>query len=164
MVSYRGRICKLATRLDAKVYYDWVFETQDPISFSGFVGKEISIQFCQAIYCCVCGQKIKKSFFQGFCYPCFQSSAEASECIIRPELCRAHLGCGRDVEWEKRNHDQPHFVYLAVSSGLKVGVTRKTYLVNRWMDQGASFGIRFAEVPNRYTAGLIEVALMLIFI
>ncbi len=50
-------------------------------------------------------------------------------------------------------------MYLAISSGVKVGVTRSTQIPTRWMDQGARRAIKLAETPNRYTAGLIEVAL-----
>ena len=62
----------------------------------------------------------KKSFNQGYCYTCFQNSPMSSECIIKPELCRAHLGEGRDMEWEREHHLKDHYVYLAVSSGVKV--------------------------------------------
>ena len=81
------------------------------------------------------------------------------KCIIRPELCEAHLGKGRDVEWEESHHNQPHFVYLALSSDIKVGVTRDTQIPTRWIDQGASSAIIFAETPYRQLAGLIEVEL-----
>jgi hypothetical protein len=78
---------------------------------------------------------------------------------LRPELCRAHLGEGRDLEWEEANHNQPHIVYLAASDVIKVGVTRKTQLPTRWIDQGANLAIVLAETPNRFVAGQIEVAL-----
>ena len=123
------------------------------------IGKNIKLSFDGEIYCISCGDKTKKSFSQGFCYKCFISAPEAAECIIRPELCRAHLGEGRDIEWEKAHHLQEHFVYLAISSGLKVGVTRSTQIPTRWIDQGASRAILLAQVPNRYLAGCIEVAL-----
>ena len=46
---------------------------------------------------------------------------------MRPELSQAHLDIeDRDLTYEKKVQLQPHIVYLAVSSGLKVGVTRKT--------------------------------------
>jgi hypothetical protein len=123
------------------------------------VGKEITLNFSGKINCVNCGAKTKKSFAQGFCYKCFISAPESSECIIKPELCRGHLGEGRDVEWEQHNHNQPHFVYLAVSDVVKVGVTRATQIPTRWIDQGAAYAIRLAEVPYRQLAGLIEVAL-----
>jgi hypothetical protein len=101
----------------------------------------------------------KKSFGQGFCYPCFINSPENAECIVKPELCRGHLGEGRDVEWEKAHHVQPHYVYLALSSDVKVGVTRNIQVPTRWIDQGASQAIILAETPYRQLAGEIEVAL-----
>jgi hypothetical protein len=50
-------------------------------------------------------------------------------------------------------------VYLAASDIVKVGVTRITQVPTRWIDQGASSAIRLAETPNRYEAGVLEVAL-----
>ena len=82
-----------------------------------------------------------------------------SECIIRPELCEAHLGKGRDPEWERENHLVPHTVYLALSSAVKVGVTRDSQVPTRWIDQGATAAVKLASVPNRYLAGEIEVFL-----
>jgi hypothetical protein len=144
-------------------------EPGDPVSYSlslsedvnmnGLLGKQIVLKWSGQIFCRVCGKETKKSFGEGFCYPCFIASPEASECTLRPELCRAHLGEGRDPQWEERNHNQPHVVYLASSDCVKVGVTRASQVPTRWIDQGAASAIRLAETPNRYTAGLIEVAL-----
>ena len=80
----------------------------------------------------------KKFFGEGFCFSCFSSSAENSPCILKPELCQAHLGIGRDPLWEEKHHNQPHIVYLAATDVVKVGVTRATQLPTRWIDQGAS--------------------------
>ena len=129
------------------------------VPLNPLVGKNIRLSYKKEIYCIRCGRKTGKSFSQGFCYPCFVNSPENAECIIRPELCRAHLGEGRDIEWEKEHHLKEHFVYLAVSSGLKVGVTRATEIPTRWIDQGASKALPLAKTPNRYLAGCIEVAL-----
>lgn len=127
------------------------------------IGKPISINFSGAIYCIRCGARTKTSFSQGFCYPCFTSAPEAEECVLRPELCRAHEGIARDMEYAVSHCLAPQYVYLAVSSGLKVGVTRHTQIPARWIDQGASYAMVIAQAPNRYTAGLIEVALKDIF-
>ena len=153
-----GIIHKMRTSLGNPVSYTLGFG-DEYIELNPLIGKEINLSFGGDIFCISCGKKTKKSFAQGFCYPCFMSAPEAAECIIRPELCRAHEGEGRDIEWEKANHLQEHFVYLAVSSGLKVGVTRSTQIPTRWIDQGASRAILLAQVPNRYLAGCIEVAL-----
>jgi hypothetical protein len=88
-----------------------------------------------------------------------RDSARASECIIRPELCQGHLGQGRDLEWEERNHNQEHIVYLASTSKVKVGVTRSTQVPTRWIDQGARQAVVLARTPYRQLAGLIEIAL-----
>jgi hypothetical protein len=126
---------------------------------NSLLGKQISITWTGKIICSGCNKNIKKSFGDGFCYSCFSTGAESSPCIIRPELCRAHLGEGRDVEWEKQHHNVEHIVYLASSDSVKVGVTRATQIPTRWIDQGAIKAIVFARTPNRYEAGRIEVAL-----
>lgn len=123
------------------------------------IGKKIKMIFSGQINCVECGKLTKKAFGQGFCYNCFAKSPENAECIIRPELCRGHLGLGRDPKWELEHHVQPHIVYLAQSSGLKVGVTRKTQIPTRWIDQGATKAIILAETENRYQAGVMEVEL-----
>ena len=79
---------------------------------------------------------------------------------MRPELSTAHLDIeDRDLEFEKKMQLQPHVVYLANSSNVKVGVTRKAQIPTRWIDQGAHEAIEIVEVPNRYLAGITEVAL-----
>jgi len=88
------------------------------------------------------------------------SSASAGDWIMKPELSTAHLDIeDRDLDYEKRVQLQPHIVYLALSSDVKVGVTRKTQVPTRWIDQGAVQAISIVEVPNRYLAGITEVAL-----
>ena len=150
-------IRKMSVILNEVVQY--TLTIGEEINMNNFIGKHISLEWNGDIFCQSCYNKTKKSFGEGFCYKCFISAPEATECTIRPELCRAHLGEGRDVEWEERNHNQPHIVYLAASDKIKVGVTRNTQIPTRWIDQGASSAIRLAETPNRYEAGVLEVAL-----
>ncbi len=107
-------------------------------------------------FCICCTKLVKTLFGQGFCYPCFQSAPENAPCIVRPELCRAHIGEGRDVEWESTHHNQPHSVYIANSGGLKVGITRDTQVPTRWIDQGAVSAIVIGKTPNRYLSGVFE--------
>ena len=136
---------------------------KDGILVNDFIGKQIHLKFTGNIYCRACSKITKKSFGEGFCYPCFSNAPEASPCIIHPELCEAHLGRGRDLAYEEKNHNQPHFVYLAATDKVKVGVTRATQIPTRWIDQGAREAIILAETPNRYLAGVIEVALKEMF-
>ncbi len=156
-----GVLHKMKTHLDDEVIYH--LELSDLILMNELLGQELKLTWNGQIFCSSCGKITKRSFGDGFCYPCFISAPEAAECIIRPELCRAHLGEGRDPEWEIRNHNVPHVVYLAASDIVKVGITRGEQVPTRWIDQGASAAIRLAETPNRYEAGMIEVALKSFF-
>jgi len=153
-----GNLLKMKTELAEPVQYSLRLG-EEKVPLNEWLGKPISLVYEHQINCVNCGRKTPKSFAQGFCFPCFQKSPENSECIIRPELCRGHLGEGRDVAWEIEHHVQPHVVYLALSSGVKVGVTRSTQMPTRWIDQGASQALILAETPNRYYAGAIEVAM-----
>lgn len=158
MTTYEGNLLKMKAELDRPVQYTLVLN-EHPIAMNELIGSPIRISFGGLIHCISCGRVTKKSYGQGFCYPCFIKSPQNSECIIRPELCRAHLGEGRDVAWEKEHHLQPHVVYLALTDAVKVGVTRKTQVPTRWIDQGAWKAIPVVEVPYRYLAGKAEVAL-----
>lgn len=165
-MEFKGELRKMLVELDDDnlVHYQMRYfqtETQEEHTFSlnELVGRKVSFNFSGQIICKSCGKPTKTSFNQGFCYPCFRNAPESAECIIRPELCRAHLGEGRDPEWEIRNHNTPHYVYLAATDIVKVGVTRESQIPIRWIDQGASSAIILAKTPNRYLAGMIEVAL-----
>lgn len=127
------------------------------------IGRMFSMRATGGLSCVHCGRRVKKLFAQGFCYPCLMSAPEAAECIVRPELCRAHLGEGRDPEWERAHHATEHVVYLSHTGGIKVGVTRSTQVPVRWIDQGAVSAIVLARVPYRQLAGLIEVDLKRLF-
>ena len=129
------------------------------IHMNDLIGQNISITYLNEINCIRCGRKTNKSFHQGYCFPCFRTAPETDNCILRPEMCRAHEGISRDMEWSKNHCLQDHIVYLAISSGLKVGVTRLAQVPVRWIDQGACNAIKIAQVPNRNTAGLLEVNL-----
>lgn len=157
-MTHSGNLLKMKTQLTAPVSYHLPLG-EHLVPMNELIGESITLLYEGRINCKVCGRKTKKVFGQGFCYPCFTNAPENSPCIIRPELCEAHLGQGRDIEWEKKNHLQPHVVYLAVSSGIKVGVTRQDQVPTRWIDQGAWKAVRLAEVPYRNLAGQIEVAL-----
>lgn len=131
----------------------------DSVDMNSLVGQKIRLEFLNEIYCIKCGRKTKKSFGQGFCYPCLISAPEAEECVLRPELCRAHDGIARDMEFAKEHCLINHYVYLAWSGGLKVGVTRYHQIPTRWIDQGASRAIKVCRTGNRFEAGRVEVEL-----
>jgi len=156
-MTYEGVLTKMQTEFSNPIQYYLVFENSF-LSLNQLLGKPMEIQFV-GYQCLNCGKK-KKIFRQGFCYDCFMSSAAAGDWIMKPELSTAHLDIeDRDLEYEKKVQLQPHIVYLALSSEVKVGVTRGTQVPTRWIDQGAVQAIPIVEVPNRYLAGITEVAL-----
>jgi len=157
-MNYTGPLLKMYTRLKSPIEYELPIG-EELIFMNKLIGNYISFKWKNEIYCIACNRKINKSFAQGFCYPCFISAPETSECILKPELCQAHEGIARDMEWAENHCLQDHYVYLAISSSVKVGVTRSQQVPTRWMDQGAWQAILLAKTPNRYTAGLIEVSL-----
>lgn len=133
------------------------------LAFNNIIGKKLRLEHTGKIICSACGKVTKKSYGQGYCYPCFISVPQTEECVLRPELCQAHLGIARNMEYARENCLVDQYVYLALSGGLKVGVTRYHQVPTRWVDQGAVFAIKVAVTPNRYNAGLVEVALKKIF-
>ena len=148
----------MKTELKAPIHYHLPIGNE-LIDVNSLINKRIRLTYENDIFCINCGAKTYKSFNQGMCYPCFQSSPLASECIIHPERCQAHLGIGRDMEWETKYHLTPQIVYLALTANAKVGITRKPQIPTRWIDQGAVQTVVLAEAPNRYLAGVIEVSL-----
>ena len=153
-----GSISKLTCEFKNPILYKFNIGNQS-FDLNNYIGKNIKIKFLDKINCIECGNKIKKTFMQGFCYPCFIKSPKTSECIFKPHLCRAHLGESKDMEWSKKYCLSDQYVYLSITSNLKVGVTRYNQIPNRWIDQGAHHAIKLAKVPNRYLAGMIEIKL-----
>ena len=158
MIKLEGNIKKMRAQFKAPIQYSMVL-SDNIFPINEHIGSKIKLEWNRTIHCVKCGNKTNKSFFQGFCYPCFVSAPESSECILKPELCQAHEGISRDMEWSKRHCLSNHYVYLSLTSGIKVGVTRHTQIPTRWIDQGAIKALQIAKTPNRYLAGAIEVKL-----
>ena len=161
---YQGNIRKMHTSLKNEVEYHLPLynnlEDDLLVPMNQFIGEQISISFNGQINCVVSGKRIRKTYGEGMSYDAFKSSPLAVESIIRPELSRIHEGIAlRDEEWERKFHLRPHYVYLTKTAGIKVGVTSKTQIPTRWIDQGAVEGVILAETPYRQAAGLIEIAL-----
>ena len=156
-MNYEGVLTKMQTENGLPIQYYLIFE-DDFLNVNQLLDKKVSINFLR-YQCLNCGLQ-KKIYRQGFCYDCFYEIPQAADWIINPEMSKAHLGIeDRDLAYEEKVQIQPHVVYLANSSSVKVGVTRKTQIPTRWIDQGAHEAIEIVEVPNRYLAGITEVAL-----
>jgi hypothetical protein len=166
-ISNVGAVAKLTAQLDNNnlVQYQLPLlslETgydQQSIDLNPLIGKHISLCFNGNIACKKCGKRTKKSYSQGFCYPCMSKLAQCDLCIMKPETCHFHLGTCREPEWGEKHCMVDHYVYLANSSGLKVGITRHTQLPTRWIDQGACQALPIFKVKTRFQSGLVETAL-----
>ncbi len=158
MTHLRGNLRKMLASADTPVSYRLpVGEAELPLN--EWLGKTLRLEYGGEIACIACGQRTKKSFNQGYCYRCFTTLAQCDMCIVKPELCHFAQGTCREPEWGLAHCMQPHYVYLANSSGLKVGITRESQVPTRWLDQGASQALLCLRVPSRRHAGLLEVAL-----
>ena len=156
-MQYQGVLTKMETEFSSPINYYLVFES-DFINMNQLLNKTLKISFVK-FQCLNCGLD-NNIYRQGFCKSFFFDIQQAADWIMRPELSTAHLDKeDRDLEYEKKVQLQPHVVYLANSSNVKVGVTRKSQIPTRWIDQGAHEAIEIVEVPNRYLAGITEVAL-----
>ncbi|KPM32475.1 Hypothetical protein I595_891 [Croceitalea dokdonensis DOKDO 023] len=154
---YQGVLRKMKTEMGNPIQYFMVFES-DFIHLNQALDSTLHLKFIKH-QCLNCGND-RKIYRQGFCQSCFFEIPSAGDWIMKPELSTAHLDKeDRDLEYEKKVQLQPHIVYLANSSNVKVGVTRKAQVPTRWIDQGAHEAIEIVEVPNRYLAGITEVAL-----
>lgn len=154
---YSGALNKMQTKPDDIVQY-YLRLGEDKIYMNDLIGKELHIRFRHK-HICFCGKAKDRVYMQNFCYRCYYELPQAGPGVMRPELNFAHVGIARDLEWEKENFVQPHIVYLALADAVKVGVTRKTQIPTRWIDQGAWKAVKIAETPYRQLAGLIEVEL-----
>lgn len=157
IMQFTGVLEKMLTEIAEPIQY-YLEMSGDVVHVNQLLGKNIKIQFSH-YQCMACGKDLP-IFRQGHCKKCFFEQPSTADWIMRPELSKAHLGIAeRDLEFEKQVQLQPHIVYLANSSNVKVGVTRKSQVPTRWIDQGAHEALEIVEVPNRYLAGITEVAL-----
>ena len=151
----RGALDKMSARLESPVQYAFrLGEAQVPVN--PLIGKTVRLEYLGEIFCSHCGRKTKKSFAQGYCYPCFTKLAQCDSCIMSPEKCHFEDGSCRDPEWGERFCMTDHVVYLANSSGVKVGITRATQLPTRWIDQGARQALPIMRVATRQQSGFVE--------
>lgn len=154
---YEGVLRKMRTEMGSPIQY-FLMMGDDFLNLNQALNRKLKIEFIK-YQCLNCGEN-NPIYRQGFDKKCFYETPVAGEWIMKPELSTAHLNKeDRDLEYEKRMQLQPHIVYLANSSSVKVGVTRKAQVPTRWIDQGAHEAIEIVEVPNRYLAGITEVAL-----
>lgn len=155
-----GPLSKMKTSADADARVQYrlpLGDAEHPLN--GYLGRHVRLHWQGRIFCVHCGRKTNKSFDQGYCYPCFTRLAQCDTCIVKPERCHFAKGTCREPAWGQEFCFRPHVVYLANSTGIKVGITRESQIPVRWMDQGAIQALPLFSVRSRRAAGLVEVAL-----
>lgn len=154
MVKHCGNLIKMEVKLDSPVEY--YLSLGEKICVNNWLKKKIALHFENQINCIYCGRDTKKSFNNGYCFPCSQKLAQCDFCILRPELCHFNKGTCREPQWGEENCMIPHYVYLANTSDPKIGITKKSQIPIRWIDQGATQALPILQVATRYQAGRFE--------
>ncbi len=151
-----GHLRKLTVQLDnGNVIYHLPLDTQQT-PLNPLLGQTIQLHYSGAIHCIYCGRFCKTSFQQGYCYPCFKKLARCDSCMVSPERCHYFAGTCREPAWGEQYCLKDHIVYLANTSGLKVGITRAINVPMRWIDQGAVQALPIMRVSNRLQSGEME--------
>lgn len=153
-----GHLQKMMTVYDTPVRYQLHLD-ETIVELNPLLQQTLSLTFLGEIACIHCGRVTKTSFQQGYCYPCFRELQQCNLCLIHPERCQVETGTCPSDHWAHAQCHAEHIVYLANSSGLKVGITRHIKEPTRWIDQGASQALPIYRTANRYLAGLVEVCL-----
>jgi hypothetical protein len=153
----KGTLHKMRTQALMPVRYE-LSMGDEQVGLNDLLGRHVHLAHTGLIYCIQCGRQTKKSFQQGFCFPCYRRLNECNLCMIHPERCRHDVEKCKPDDWVHASCMVPHVVYLANSSGLKVGITRQSQVPTRWMDQGAIQAIPIFSTQNRFQAGTLEVA------
>lgn len=151
----RGALTKMTVRLGAPAQYSLRLGEAE-VAVNPLLGQRLRLEFLGAIHCSHCGRKTKKSYAQGYCYPCMIRLAQCDSCIMSPEKCHYDAGTCREPGWGEQFCMTDHVVYLANSSGVKVGITRATQMPTRWLDQGARQALPILRVATRQQSGLVE--------
>ena len=162
MTIYQGNIRKMRVSTDAEHHAQYQLPIGEQfIDMNPLIGKELKVSFDNQIHCVHCQAKTKKSFNQGYCYRCLTTLAQCDTCIIKPELCHYDAGTCREPSWGEANCLSDHYVYLANTGTIKVGITRHVSdaVSSRWLDQGATQAMAIMRVQNRLTSGLVETAM-----
>ena len=156
MSDWRGGLRKMQVELRETVRYR-LFPEQGGLCLNESLGQSIRLSFTGAIHCVACDRLTKKSFNQGYCFPCLRKLAACDSCIVSPEKCHLAEGTCREPDWAETHCQVPHIVYLSNTSSVKVGITRETQIPTRWIDQGATQAKPIARVQTRHQSGLLEV-------
>jgi len=137
---------------------------QQTLDLADLLGGRVELAWVGDERCRHCAEPLRVNQSDGayagrnrhFCFRCAQDLARCDLCFVSPEKCHFHLSTCREPEWATSACMVPHTVYLANTSGPKVGITRTGREYARWIDQGASCATAILHTPSRRAAGWVE--------
>ena len=141
---------------DSAAGYELCFRDGSLLPLNEAIGRGVTVEFDGTVCCSHCGQEGRRSFGSGYCYECFKTLARCDLCVVSPDRCHYDQGTCREPDWGESFCMRPHSVYLANSSGIKVGITSRGREVGRWLDQGAIQGLTILEASTRRASGQAE--------
>ncbi len=161
MQLVEGPLIKLVAEAGDTVSYTLQLDDENAasIALNSVISDGLEIRFLGRISCRFCKSITPKSYGDGYCYRCFMRLARCDLCVVSPDRCHYQQGTCREPQWGESFCMQPHIVYLANSSGPKVGITRNGYQIGRWLDQGACQAVPILAAATRQNAGLAEASL-----
>jgi hypothetical protein len=157
-MKHLGKVTKLKILDGNPVNYFFIAGAHE-IPLNNLIGQQVFLHFTGNSYCVACNRKIAKTYRQGYCFLCNRGLAQCDMCVLQPERCHYAQGTCREPEWGDKYCNIPFVVYLANTSGIKVGITKAHDMLTRWFDQGATQAVPIFRVGSRYHSGLIEVQL-----
>jgi len=95
-----GQLSKMTHKADTPIQYFLNFNDQS-YSLTPMVGHRATIRYTGIITCVECGRKIKKTYNDGYCFPCARDLPENDICSVRPEKCQHDKGNEADREFYK---------------------------------------------------------------
>ena len=98
MSDWQGCLRKMHTELAETVRYV-VFPENGGLCLNDQLGQSLRLAFTGRIECVACDRLTKKSFNQGYCFPCFRKLAACDSCIVSPEKCHLAEGTCREPDW-----------------------------------------------------------------
>ncbi len=103
-IEVTGHLEKMESTLDSEGNVDYILPMgAQRTPMNTLIGETIHLEFLGDIHCVHCGRRSKKSFSQGYCYPCFTRLPQCDTCIMSPEKCHFHNGTCRDPEWGEKH-------------------------------------------------------------
>lgn len=126
------------------------------LHLNDLLGQGLQFRLCPDPVCGHCDARVTQLMGGGYCRNCFFALARCDTCFVSPARCHFAAGSCREPDWGERVCMQPHLVYLANSSGLKVGLTQQGRQQQRWLSQGATQGLVIALADTRRDAGVLE--------